>query len=153
MKWLPAACAAFALVSGQTRVGGPEPPTEGSPRESGQTLEPYTFSTQRGEKVDAEVGPLPGSREQSKTRKPVNCRAVNVSPLGRESSSPVRSDVPVLFISGNLDGQTPPRRAEEIARGFSRGSTLIVPGASHGFDLFYLRPEVKTAMLEFLTSR
>jgi fermentation-respiration switch protein FrsA (DUF1100 family) len=59
----------------------------------------------------------------------------------------------VLFISGSLDGQTPPRRAEEIARGFSRGSSLIVPGASHGFDLFYFRPEVKTAMLEFLANR
>jgi pimeloyl-ACP methyl ester carboxylesterase len=84
---------------------------------------------------------------------PEACGAIKVRPLGREFRSPVRSKVPVLFISGSLDGQTPPHRAEEIARGFSRGSSLIVPGASHGFDLFYFRPEVKAAMLEFLTSR
>ncbi len=84
---------------------------------------------------------------------PDACEGLNVRPLGPEFRSPVRSNVPVLFISGSLDGEKPPRRAEEIASGFSRGSTLIVPGASHGFDLFYFRPEVKTAMLKFLANR
>jgi len=83
---------------------------------------------------------------------PDACAGVNVRTLGSRFRSPVRSNVPVLFISGSLDGETPPGRTNETAAGFPRGTSLIVPGASHGFDLFYFRPEVRTAILEFLAS-
>ncbi|MCI0747770.1 MAG: alpha/beta hydrolase [Verrucomicrobia subdivision 3 bacterium] len=69
---------------------------------------------------------------------------------GESVRSEIRSDVPVLFVSGTLDGRTPPEQAEEIRRGFSRNEHLVVEGASHGYDLFFFATPVKQAMLQFL---
>ncbi len=45
---------------------------------------------------------------------------------------PVRSDVPVLLISGNFDPVTPPFWAEEALRYFPRGRHFVVADGHHG---------------------
>jgi pimeloyl-ACP methyl ester carboxylesterase len=44
---------------------------------------------------------------------------------------PVKSGVPVLAISGDLDPITPPRYAESVIRGFPNGRHIVVPNRSH----------------------
>jgi pimeloyl-ACP methyl ester carboxylesterase len=44
---------------------------------------------------------------------------------------PVRSDVPVLLVSGEVDPVTPPRWAREAARKLSASRTVILPATSH----------------------
>jgi pimeloyl-ACP methyl ester carboxylesterase/cytochrome c-type biogenesis protein CcmH/NrfG len=51
--------------------------------------------------------------------------------LGDEFRRPVKSSVPALFISGTLDANTPPDRAEEVRRGFPHSAHLIVENAGH----------------------
>jgi pimeloyl-ACP methyl ester carboxylesterase len=70
--------------------------------------------------------------------------------LGPAYRAPIRSEVPVLFISGTLDGRTPVSNAEEVRRGFPNSEHLIVEGASHGYDLFFFTPKVQEVMREFL---
>ena len=43
---------------------------------------------------------------------------------------PVRSDVPVLLISGPYDPVTPPQFAEQVIKQLSHGRHLIVPTAT-----------------------
>ena len=81
---------------------------------------------------------------------PQICSSLGKPNLGRAFRAPVHSTVPVLFISGTLDGDTPVEQAEEVLRGFSHGEHLVVDGASHGFDLFYFIPRQKEIMLDFL---
>jgi pimeloyl-ACP methyl ester carboxylesterase len=45
---------------------------------------------------------------------------------------PVRSDVPALIFSGNLDPVTPPQRGEEVAAHLSNSRHVIIPEAGHG---------------------
>jgi pimeloyl-ACP methyl ester carboxylesterase len=47
-------------------------------------------------------------------------------------AEPVRSDKPVLLLSGELDPVTPPARAEEAARTLPRSRHFVVPGVGHG---------------------
>jgi pimeloyl-ACP methyl ester carboxylesterase len=47
-------------------------------------------------------------------------------------AEPVRSEAPVLALSGELDPATPPRWADDALATLPRGRHLIVPGASHG---------------------
>ena len=45
---------------------------------------------------------------------------------------PVRSDVPALLLSGDLDPVTPPRWGEEVLEGLTNARHLVAPGAGHG---------------------
>lgn len=45
---------------------------------------------------------------------------------------PVRSDVPVLLVSGPYDPVTPPRFAEQVARQLSHAVALVIPDGHHG---------------------
>lgn len=45
---------------------------------------------------------------------------------------PVRSDAPVLLLSGELDPVTPPRWAEHAAETLSKARHVVVPGTGHG---------------------
>jgi pimeloyl-ACP methyl ester carboxylesterase/cytochrome c-type biogenesis protein CcmH/NrfG len=51
--------------------------------------------------------------------------------LGDEFRRPVKSDVPALFISGTLDANTPPDRAEEVRQGFPHSAHIVVENAGH----------------------
>jgi len=49
---------------------------------------------------------------------------------------PVRSDVPVLVVSGELDPVTPPNQGAEAARHLSNGLHLVFPNGSHDDSAF-----------------
>ena len=60
------------------------------------------------------------------------CRDWNVELLPRELLEPVRSDVPTLLLSGELDPITPPEFAAEVAAGLGRAQQVTFPGGTHG---------------------
>ncbi len=63
--------------------------------------------------------------------------ACSVWPKGdvpAEYYRPLRSDVPVLLVSGNLDPVTPPSWGEIALRSFPNGLHLVVPGAHTSTD-------------------
>ena len=70
--------------------------------------------------------------------------------LNDEFRAPIRSDVPVLFISGTLDGVTPVSNAVEVGRSFSRGRHLIIHGAAHSNALFLSSPRISDRIEDFL---
>ena len=78
------------------------------------------------------------------------CLEWNAPDLGDEFRAPLRSDVPVLFISGTLDARTPVSNAEEYRKGFSNSTHLIIEGAVHSDPLFLSSPKIKEGMMEFL---
>jgi len=71
--------------------------------------------------------------------------------LGPAFRAPVRTDVPTLFISGTLDGRTPPTNAEEVRAGFTNSAHLVLVGAAHDNDLFLSSPRIRQVMIEFLS--
>jgi pimeloyl-ACP methyl ester carboxylesterase len=70
--------------------------------------------------------------------------------LGDDFRAPVKSNVPVLFISGTLDARTPVSNAEEYLKGFTKGTHMIIEGAVHSDPLFLSSPKIKDGMMEFL---
>ena len=65
------------------------------------------------------------------------CRAFGVSPLPESFRASVASELPVLFVSGTLDGDTPEENAIEVSRGFPNAELLRIEGAPHallGFE-------------------
>jgi pimeloyl-ACP methyl ester carboxylesterase len=78
------------------------------------------------------------------------CKAWGSPDLGKTFRSPIKSPVPVLFISGTLDAKTPISNAEEIMGGFPNGTHLIIDGAVHSDPLFLSSPKIKDVMLEFM---
>jgi pimeloyl-ACP methyl ester carboxylesterase len=59
------------------------------------------------------------------------CRVWNVKSVGHSFLDPIRSDVPVLMISGEDDPATPPRYGAEALRYLPNGRQVIVPHAGH----------------------
>jgi pimeloyl-ACP methyl ester carboxylesterase len=58
-------------------------------------------------------------------------------PLGAETiegSTPVRSQVPVLLVSGELDPNLPPRHADEALRTLPRARHVVLRGVAHGWS-------------------
>lgn len=78
------------------------------------------------------------------------CTEWNAPDLGDEFRASLKSDVPVLFISGTLDARTPISNAEEYRKGFSNSTHIIIEGAVHSDPLFLSSPKIKDGMLEFL---
>jgi len=60
----------------------------------------------------------------------------------------VRSDVPVLLLSGELDPITPPRRAEEARAGLPHGVLVVVPGVGHSVSGQGCVPDLVARFLE-----
>ncbi len=79
---------------------------------------------------------------------PEACEGVPVADLGDAFRRPGPSDIPVLLISGTVDGRTPPSNAERILPYFSNGHHLIVEGSGHG--VFMSSPKVLEAMQGFM---
>jgi pimeloyl-ACP methyl ester carboxylesterase len=73
--------------------------------------------------------------------------------LGEEFRAPLVSDVPVLFISGTLDGRTPLANAAALLPGFSRGSHLLVRSASHDDELWLGHPDIAERIADFIAGR
>jgi len=81
------------------------------------------------------------------------CAAWDAPDLGDEFRSPVKSNVPALFISGTLDARTPVSNAEEYRAGFPNSAHLVVEGAVHSDPLFLASPKIKDVMLDFMLGR
>ncbi len=79
---------------------------------------------------------------------PEICSGWGVPDLGPEWRKPVRSAMPVLFISGSLDVRTPRADAEEILQGFRNAAHLKIEGIGHGED-FFAAPETLPAIQRF----
>lgn len=47
-------------------------------------------------------------------------------------TAPLKSDLPVLLLSGELDPVTPPRYAEQVLKGLPNGRALVARGQGHG---------------------
>src|SRR5262245_20551910 len=78
------------------------------------------------------------------------CEEWKAPDLGDTFRALLRSDVPVLFISGTLDARTPVSNAEEYRKGFSNSTHMIIEGAVHSDPLFLSSPKIKDGMMEFL---
>jgi pimeloyl-ACP methyl ester carboxylesterase len=78
------------------------------------------------------------------------CTEWNAPDLGDDFRAPLKSDVPVLFISGTLDARTPLSNAEEYRKGFVNSTHMIIEGAVHSDPLFLSSPKIKEGMMEFL---
>ena len=66
--------------------------------------------------------------------------------LGPEYFAPLSSDVPTLFLSGTLDADTPPMKAERMRWGFSRSTMIVV---ENGFHETLPAPEVQSLVADF----
>jgi pimeloyl-ACP methyl ester carboxylesterase len=56
-------------------------------------------------------------------------------PVGKPSPAffePIKSDIPVLLLSGGLDPVTPPRHAEAVLAGLAHGKHLVADNIGHG---------------------
>lgn len=76
-------------------------------------------------------------------------RACSVWPRGKVPAGfadPVRSDVPVLLLSGDRDPATPPRYGEQVVRGLSRAKHVVFPRSAHAGR----SPCVRKVLGEFL---
>lgn len=62
--------------------------------------------------------------------------AWNVADLGDDFRQPVRSDVPVLVLAGDLDPRTPVENGREIVATLDNGHLVVVENATHQFDVF-----------------
>ncbi|MEZ5344615.1 MAG: alpha/beta fold hydrolase [Pyrinomonadaceae bacterium] len=82
---------------------------------------------------------------------PEICDSINYAKLGEAFRTPVTSSVPVLFISGTLDGRTPVSNAEAVIKGFKNNTHLIIEGAGHSDPLFLSSPMIKETMLKFMS--
>ena len=81
---------------------------------------------------------------------PAICEAWGAPDLGPDFRAPVYADVPVLFVSGTLDGRTPVSNAEEVRAGFPHSQHLVVEGAAHATAELATAPGVQEAMVTFL---
>jgi pimeloyl-ACP methyl ester carboxylesterase len=78
------------------------------------------------------------------------CKLWNVDPAPAAFEEPVRSDAPILMISGSDDPATPPAYAREALASLPNGRIMLVPGASHDSDL---PPCVDAAIVAFVRAR
>jgi pimeloyl-ACP methyl ester carboxylesterase len=53
-------------------------------------------------------------------------------PVDEDFAAPMRSDVPVLILSGGNDPVTPRRYADQVLTGFAHGKHLVLEGQGHG---------------------
>jgi pimeloyl-ACP methyl ester carboxylesterase len=127
------------------------------PKAGDVKLEAFEFKAANGETVESQMGSLfvPENRGNP------NSRLIELAFVRLKSSSknpglpiitPVKSGLPVLFISGELDGRTPAGNAEEILRGFPNGRHLTVEAAGH-VDASMFIPKTREVMLEFLQGK
>ncbi|HEX8091078.1 MAG TPA: alpha/beta fold hydrolase [Blastocatellia bacterium] len=78
------------------------------------------------------------------------CKAVGVTGSGSVLQPRLWSTLPVLFVSGTLDTNTPPFQAEEVRWGFPNSAHLIVENGGHET---LPSSEVQTVVVDFFKGR
>lgn len=73
--------------------------------------------------------------------------------LGDDFRQPYPSNLPVLCISGTLDGRTAVNNAIETLEHLSNGKHLIIDGAGHSDPLFLSSPRIEEVMLDFMKGK
>ena len=73
--------------------------------------------------------------------------------LSSEFRASFASDLPVLCISGTLDGRTPPGNAVEVLSNMKNGHHLVIEGAGHSDPLFLSSPRILEVMEDFLNGK
>lgn len=68
--------------------------------------------------------------------------------LGPEFRSGLESDVPILFVCGDLDSRTPVANAQELMKTLPNAQLLVVENAPHGIPMGM--PELRSAWSAFL---
>jgi pimeloyl-ACP methyl ester carboxylesterase len=77
-------------------------------------------------------------------------RACGAWPRGKlpaDFYDPVKSDVPVLILSGGIDPATPPRHGDEVARTLTHATHLVAPHLGHGVSLHGCAPRLIDAFV------
>lgn len=78
---------------------------------------------------------------------------LGVPDLGAKFRTPLKSKLPVLCISGTLDGRTPVSNAEELLEGLPKGKHLVIDGAGHSDPLFLSSPRIAEVMLDYMKGK
>lgn len=80
------------------------------------------------------------------------CEAWNAPDLGEGFRADVKSNVPVLFLQGTWDMSTAFVNAQEVARGFSKGTLVSVKGGTHSvlWELLDAWPGAEQLIGEFM---
>lgn len=83
---------------------------------------------------------------------PEICSVWGISDLGDSFRAPVKSRMPILFISGSLDANAPSANVEAMRKTLPRSLHLIVEGADHE-DFFLaspLREQIRDVVVAFI---
>jgi pimeloyl-ACP methyl ester carboxylesterase len=62
------------------------------------------------------------------------CRTWRMPPADPQNGAPVRSNVPVLLVSGELDPNTPPRHADLALKTLPNARHVVLAGVAHGWS-------------------
>ena len=68
--------------------------------------------------------------------------------LGDEYRSPLKTDVPTLFVSGVLDNNTQPFQADEVRKTFKSSTHIVIDNAGH--ESMLVDQQVQQTMVQFL---
>ena len=71
--------------------------------------------------------------------------------LGDDFRSPVRTTIPTLFLSGELDNNTPPFQADEVRKTFKNSTHIVIGNAGH--ESILTDPRCQDAMVDFLKGK
>ena len=80
---------------------------------------------------------------------PEICRVWNVQAEGLRENEAVKSDIPVLLITGEYDNETPPRWANDMQKNLSNSFHLIFKGWKHGPTTYWSNPCAMNMANEF----
>ena len=112
---------------------------ERSPYVEGQHLthlckEEFPFERREGVAAGTQNDPVARLSVKSFERYFDVCRAWPVGPADPVEQAPVRSAVPTLFLSAEIDPGCPPPLAEAAARRFAHSAFVMVPNTTHGVE-------------------
>jgi pimeloyl-ACP methyl ester carboxylesterase len=68
--------------------------------------------------------------------------------LGNAYRSPIKTNVPTLFVSGVLDNNTQPFQADEVRKTFKSSTHIVIDNAGH--ESMLIDPQVQQTMVQFL---
>jgi pimeloyl-ACP methyl ester carboxylesterase len=68
--------------------------------------------------------------------------------LDGQYRSPIKTNVPTLFVSGVLDNNTQPFQADDVRKTFKNSTHLVIDNAGH--ESMLIDPQVQQTMVQFL---